>query len=111
MLDFNNFDFTPFRDNLKKLIDASGLSNPAFAEKVGTSNVSIHRYLTKQRNPDLRAVLLIADCCNVSVDWLLGLKEYEISETAFGSTFLGLYDKASEDDKRIVNSILSKYKE
>lgn len=110
-MDFREFDFQPFRDNLSKLINASGVTIPVFAEKIGTSPSTINRYLTMQRTPDLRSIVLIADACNVSTDWLLGLNSNSSSVTPDTEEFVGLYEKASDNDKRIVNSILSKYKE
>ena len=51
-----------------------GISQEAFAEKIGFSQASIHRVLTTG-SPSLAMLTAIATTYHVSVDWLLGLSD------------------------------------
>ena len=51
-----------------------GISQEAFAEKIGFSQASIHRVLSKG-SPSLAMLTAIATTYHVSVDWLLGLSD------------------------------------
>ncbi len=72
-----------FSYRLTVLLDENNMSQTELAEKIGTSNVTICRYLTCDRLPRLDVVTRIAAVFNVSLDYLLGLsddKNVQISE-------------------------------
>ena len=78
-MDFNIEDFS-YR--LVVLLDEINMTQTQLAKKIGTSNVTICRYLTCERIPRLDVVARIASVFNVSLDYLLGLtkdKNYQNS--------------------------------
>ena len=72
-----NFDLEKFSYRLTVLLDEHNMSQTQLAKKVGTTNVTICRYLTGERVPRLDVVTKIADVFNVSLDYLLGLSNDE----------------------------------
>ena len=100
------------------------------AADLGTSASTINRYASGARIPDPAYLVKLSQFFHVSVDWLLGLvgerygivypKYYaeheQVNVTPPGLTadqrcLIQLYDKASENDKRIIGILLSKYKD
>lgn len=51
------------------------MSNKEFAELLGMSRQTVGFYLNGDRIPDALGILRIAEKCNVSADWLLGLSD------------------------------------
>jgi len=51
------------------------MTQTQLAKKIGTSNVTICRYLTCERIPRLDVVTKIASVFNISLDYLLGLSD------------------------------------
>ena len=107
-----DLDYSIFRENLRRLISARGLTVKGFGEEINVTSATLSRYLSGNRTPDLPYVVKIAQYFNVSIDWLLGLNgdqfdvmPKEIQEIAH------LYSLSSLDDRRVVQAVLSKYKE
>lgn len=70
-----NFDIEKFSYRLTVLLDENNMTQTQLAQKIGTSNVTICRYLTCERIPRLDVVTKIASEFNVSLDYLLGLSD------------------------------------
>ena len=70
-----NFDIEKFSYRLTVLLDENNMTQTQLAEKIGTSNVTICRYLTGERTPRIDVLTKIASVFNVSLDYLLGLSE------------------------------------
>lgn len=70
-----DFDIEKFSYRLTVLLDENNMTQTQLAKKIGTSNVTICRYLTCERIPRLDVVTKIANVFNVSLDYLLGLSE------------------------------------
>ena len=70
-----SFDIEKFSYRLTVLLDENNMTQTQLAKKIGTSNVTICRYLTCERIPRLDVVTKIAYVFNVSLDYLLGLSE------------------------------------
>ena len=68
-----SFNLEKFSYRLTVLLDEHNMTQTQLAKKIGTSNVTICRYLTGERVPRLDVVTKIADFFNVSLDYLLGL--------------------------------------
>ena len=51
-----------------------------FADKLGMSRATVGFYAAGKRIPDALGVKTIAEKCNVSTDWLLGLSDYKDSK-------------------------------
>ena len=72
-----DFNIDKFSYRLTVLLDEHNMTQTQLAKKIGTSNVTICRYLTGERVPRLDVVTKIADVFNVSLDYLLGLSNDE----------------------------------
>ena len=70
-----NFDTEKFSYRLTVLLDENNMTQTQLANKIGTSNVTICRYLTCERIPRLDVVAKIASVFNVSLDYLLGISD------------------------------------
>lgn len=68
-----DFDVEKFSYRLNVLLDENNMTQTQLAKKIGTSNVTICRYLTCERIPRLDVVTRIASVFNISLDYLLGL--------------------------------------
>lgn len=62
-----------FEQRLKEL--RGDMSNTEFADFLGISRQTIGFYLNGNRIPDIVGLRKIAEKCNVSADWLLGISE------------------------------------
>lgn len=105
-------DYRIFRENLRQLVTGSGKTIQDLAADLNMSTPTLSRYLSGKRTPDLPYVVRISEYFNISIDWLLGLNgdkfdimPPEIQEVAT------LYAVATKDDRRVVQAVLSKYKE
>ena len=72
-----DFIMDKFSYRLTVLLDENNMTQTQLAKKIGTSNVTICRYLTGERVPRLDVVTKIANVFNVSLDYLLGLSNDE----------------------------------
>lgn len=70
-----NFDLEKFSYRLTVLLDEHNMSQTQLAKKVGTTNVTICRYINGERIPRIDLVSRIASVFNVSLDYLLGISE------------------------------------
>lgn len=70
-----NFDIAKFSYRLTVLLDENNMTQTQLAKKIGTSNVTICRYLTCERIPRLDVVAKIASEFHISLDYLLGLSD------------------------------------
>ena len=59
-----------FGSRLDEAITMRGITQRKFAKMVGTSEVSISRYISGERNPKMPTAIKMADILNVSLDWL-----------------------------------------
>ena len=69
----DRYRFPDFRARLREL--QGDRSNVEFAAFLGMSRQTIGFYLNGDRIPDILALRQIAERCNVSADWLLGLSD------------------------------------
>lgn len=70
-----DFNTEIFSYRLTVLLDENNMTQTQLAKEIGTSNVTICRYLTHERVPRLDVVAKIASVFNVSLDYLLGLSD------------------------------------
>ena len=70
-----NFDLKKFSYRLTVLLDEHNMSQTQLAKKVGTTNVTICRYINGERIPRIDVASKIASVFNVSLDYLLGISE------------------------------------
>ena len=97
-----------FGVRLRQLLEEHGYSLADVAFSTGVASATLSRYLSNQRVPDLRIVLMLCKFFNVSSDWLCGLtNEASASDVP---EIVKLYNRATSDDKEVVNTVLKKYK-
>ena len=106
-----------FRDRLDKL--RGNMSYSEFAGKLGISRATVGFYLAGDRVPNAVDLKKIAERCEVSADWLLGLSDYEDADkrklTAedlglpqkFVLNFLDKVSILKGSEKKMVTDILS----
>lgn len=70
-----NFDLEKFSYRLTVLLDEHNMSQTQLAKKVGTTNVTICRYINGERIPRIDVASKIASVFNVSLDYFLGISE------------------------------------
>lgn len=75
-----DFKIENFSYRLSVLLEENNLSQTKLAKKIGTSNVTICRYLNGERIPRLDVITKMASVFNVSLDYLLGLSKNRKSE-------------------------------
>ena len=100
-----------FSNNLLSLIKSSGKSRAETAEDLGTPRGTISRWLSAERIPDPQYLVNICEHYGVTLEWLLGIDDTStkvvISEEI--RSLINLYQKASDSDKLVIRTILSKY--
>ena len=83
-----DFNMDKFSYRLTVLLDENNMTQTQLAKKIGTSNVTICRYLTGERVPRLDVVTKIADVFGVSLDFLFGLSnDKNIQSSPFENLF------------------------
>ncbi|WP_278941165.1 helix-turn-helix domain-containing protein [Anaerotruncus colihominis] len=105
-------DYGIFREHLRQLVTGSGKTLQDLAADLNMSTPTLSRYLTGNRTPDLPYVVKISEHFNISIDWLLGLngEKFDIMPPEIQEVAV-LYAVATEDDRRVVQAVLKKYKE
>lgn len=61
-----------FGEKLDEALTMRHIKQREFAKAVGTSEVSISRYISDKRNPKINTAVKMANILNVSLDWLCG---------------------------------------
>lgn len=107
----SSMDFTVFQSRLRDLMDSRGLSMKSLAEQVNTTSATVSRYLSSDRTPDLAYIVKLADFFGVSIGWMLGLEEDRYAPLPKEyKELIDLYSVATPDDRRVIQAVLSKYK-
>lgn len=94
-----------FRERLMTVMTRSGLNQSAFATRVGIDRSTLSQLLSpaNDRLPRLESVASIARLGQVSLDWLLGLRDVEIAEPGLLTDTLSFErDAVSPVDERLV---------
>lgn len=68
-------EFDILAQRLKTLRNEMNLTQVQFAKKVGFTQATLSAYENSQKKPSLDIIIDIAKKCDVSLDWLCGLKE------------------------------------
>jgi transcriptional regulator with XRE-family HTH domain len=94
-----------FRERLLAVMSRSGLGQSAFASSVGIDRSTLSQILSpaNDRLPRLESVAAIARVGQVSLDWLLGLREVEVPEPGLLTDSLSIErDVMSPADERLM---------
>jgi len=103
-----------FSNILYDLLQQRGLTQRTLAEMAHTTEATISRYLTNSdRMPRVDLVASIAQALNVSTDYLLGLTSVpnRQSFTDEISSLISCYNKANDNDRKVIWAVLDKYKD
>lgn len=68
-----------FSDRLKESIQDRGLTQRMLATRIGTTEVSISRYLKGKRIPSADVLYKLCKALDVSADYLLGLSNEKVN--------------------------------
>ena len=77
-----DFNIDNFSYRLSVLLDENNMTQTQLAKEIGTSNVTICRYLTCERIPRLDVIARIASVFNVSLDYLIGVSKDKNSKNS-----------------------------
>ncbi len=99
-----------------KSLRMEGETQVQFAERLGTTQASISRYING-RQPDRETLLKIAERTGASLDWLLTGRETGAAGPEIGATVpletalqtLSKVDGISSEDKELLRSLVSQY--
>lgn len=83
---------------LKEIRSIKGLSQQAVADYLHCSAVSYSRYETGSRSPSLDLLIKMAECFDVSLDYLLGMNK--ISEQGLTQYEVSLIEASRKADDR-----------
>jgi len=111
-----------FKERLKELRKAKGLSQASLAEKLGMSKSTIGMYETGDIKPSIEAVEALAEFFNVNKGYLMGEEDYglyymdpavvemarELYERPEMKVLFDASRKATKEDIEAVASILNK---
>ncbi|MBQ8726114.1 MAG: helix-turn-helix transcriptional regulator [Clostridia bacterium] len=64
-----------FSERFRQALEENGISQNAFAKKIGMSQGIINNYCTGKREPSLDVLVLICRELGESADYLLGVKD------------------------------------
>ncbi len=101
-----------FSTKLRDIIDARGISQAWVAEKAGTTEETISRYLSGIHKPNLDVVARICKALNVSIDYIMDLS---LSPTPYTepdkdvAILVDAFRRADEDHKNIIWSVLDSF--
>ncbi len=77
-----------FIKRLVELMEEKDMTQCELANLIGTTNVTISRYISGERNPRIEIIAKIAEVFNVSIDYLLGISNSRfISDASNYSNF------------------------
>lgn len=103
-----------FIRRLVELMEEKDMSQTELSHLVGTTNVTISRYISGERKPRIEIVAKIAEVLGTSVDYLLGISnvkkftERKFTDSKTSMPYKSIYNKLNEISKTISNKQLSK---
>lgn len=80
-----------FVKRLIELMENANMTQIELADRIGTTNVTISRYMNGERSPRIEIVAEIAKVFNVSVDYLLGLPTSKKNRFVENESMIELY--------------------
>ena len=63
-------------ERIKELMKEEQLTQVALANKIGLKQNTISAWLLGKKEPSIRSLWLLADYFNVTIDYIVGRKEY-----------------------------------
>lgn len=103
-IEMRKYRFPIFRERFREL--QGDMSNTEFAEFLGISRQTVGFYCNGERIPDALGVRAIAEKCNVSADWLLGLSNYpNYDDRGITAEELGMTGEAAQSIRNLWKNI------
>lgn len=104
------YDKSTFSETFKKLISQRGMTQRAVADKLGTTEVTVSRYVAGARSPNLETMVELAQILNVSLNDLAGVEAPATARQAPDVKILiSCYEKATPADRKVLWSLLDRY--
>ena len=104
------YDKNTFANSLKSLLEKRGMTQRALAEKLGTTEVTVSRYTSGNRTPNVETTVAIAEVLGVSLDQLVGYEPPAAPRPSPDVTILlSCYAKASATDRNVLWSLMDRY--
>lgn len=104
------YDKNTFANSLKSLLEKRGMTQRALAEKLGTTEVTVSRYTSGNRTPNVETTVAIAEVLGVSLDQLVGYEPPVAPRPSPDVTILlSCYAKASAADRNVLWSLMDRY--
>ena len=104
------YDKNTFANSLKSLLEKRGMTQRALAEKLGTTEVTVSRYTSGNRTPNVETTVAIAEVLGVSLDQLVGYEPPAAPRPSPDVTILlSCYAKASAADRSVLWSLMDRY--
>ena len=104
------YDKNTFANSLKSLLEKRGMTQRALAEKLGTTEVTVSRYTSGNRTPNIETTVAIAEILGVSLDQLVGYEPPAAPRPSPDVTILlSCYAKASAADRSVLWSLMDRY--
>ena len=104
------YDKATFAQSLKSLLEKRGMTQRALAEKLETTEVTVSRYTSGQRTPNVETTVAIAEVLGVSIDQLVGYEPPAAPRPSPDVTILvSCYAKASAADRNVLWSLMDRY--
>ena len=99
-------------DVLREHIKSRGINQKWVADKAGTTEPTISRYLKGINKPDIGIMIRVAKSLNVSVDYLCGLTTLATPSESLSAELVVLtrcYERTDVRDKKTIWTVLERY--
>ena len=103
-MNINLHTYETFPERLKRLIEEAKLTAKEFSEKIDVNQPTVSKYLKGTVKPSLETLILMADCLNVTTDYLLCRRSAVLSLNSPKDN-IHIYDKLEFD----FNQLTSEY--
>lgn len=91
-----------FIKRLVELMEEKDMSQIELSHLIGTTNVTVSRYINGERKPRIEIIGKIAEVLGCSVDYLLGISDVKnLPSSKKNPTYQSIYNKLDEISKTI----------
>ena len=109
MTDKDRKNLVEFGLRLKSARESAGMTQSELGNVIGTSKSVISQYESGQNDPRQSAIPLLAEALNVSINWLMGVDEFDNIQIAANTG--DSFDDLPEDDQERIRSFIRKIRQ